>query len=269
MGSSAGARGRPPGLPTLADLLPHALARRLRNLPRRDGPLEGHVGHCGQCPPARDERLYRARPLLTLAGAAAHILRRRHNRGFHGNHAPRPAATRKKPELAGGGPVCRDRLPGRGGAASHVEVKFGLQVSAAGATSAGPGPRGVRRWGLGTRATNRGKSGRSALPESTGPRSPQSLARACPGFRPPPPESSPALEPGPGPREIPSNVSVRKLGRREPSGYQPRLLRPLLSSRNPVGVGCRCRRAEHRLRSPAGRVRIPVSSLPCFGSQGR
>lgn len=238
MGSSAGARGRPPGLPTLADLLPHALARRLRNLPRRDGPLEGHVGHCGQCPPARDERLYRARPLLTLAGAAAHILRRRHNRGFHGNHAPRPAATRKKPELAGGGPVCRDRLPGRGGAASHVEVKFGLQVSAAGATSAGPGPRGVRRWGLGTRTTNRGKSGRSALPESTGPRSPQSLARACPGFRPPPPESSPALEPGPGPREIPSNVSVWKLGRREPSGYQPRLLRPLLSSRNPVGVGC-------------------------------
>lgn len=74
---------------------------------------------------------------------------------------------------------------------------------------------------------------------------------------------------GPGPPGNPSNVSVRKLGRREPSGYQPRLLRPLLSSRNPVGVGCRCRRAEPRLRSPAGRVRIPVSSLPCFGSQGR
>lgn len=128
---------RPPELPTLANLLPQALARRLRNLRRRHGLLGGHGGHSGHRRPGGDGRLRGAGRLLTLGGAAAHRPRRRHRRGFPGNRAPRSGATRKQPELVGAGQSLESYFRVTAERGSHVEAEeFGLQVSAGDATSA-------------------------------------------------------------------------------------------------------------------------------------
>lgn len=80
---------------------------------------------------------------------------------------PRPGRSRNS---RGGGPASRDRLPGHGGAGLSRGGEVGPAGERGGRDLAGP--YGVRRWGLGTSATNRGKSGRSALPEPPIPRSP-------------------------------------------------------------------------------------------------
>lgn len=92
-----------PGQPTLADLLPQVLPRRLGDLHGRHETFGGPGRHCGNRRSRSGRQVGGTSRLFAVRNAAGRLSGRRHGRGFYSNHGLRESTTRKKTAFEGSG----------------------------------------------------------------------------------------------------------------------------------------------------------------------